>query len=346
MKIGLVGHPGSGKSTIFAALSGAKDADQRSVRAEVRVATTKVADDRIPFLKALFKPKKTVLAQIEYLFAPIVQGTSPGKTDGGSLAHIRVCDGLLHIVRNFRGPDQSPPTPEEDFWRLGEEMVLSDLVVAEKRLERIEQDRRKGKKPEGDEHELLKACQKVLEQGRPLRAEWSLASEPALKGFTFLSAKPLLVLINNEDEDESFPVWKALPEDIDMLVVRGRLEKDLVEMSPEDAQEFRDLYHLHESALERVVRESYRLLQRITFFTVISDEVRAWPIPAGTPALEAAGAVHSDMKKGFIRAEVLSFADLTKYGSFQEAKKAGQVRLEGKEYEVKDGDIINFRFSL
>ena len=225
-------------------------------------------------------------------------------------------------------------------------MLLSDLVVAEKRIERLELDRKRGKKEQGKEYSLLKSCCESLEMGQPLRNRRELASEPILRGFTFLSAKPILVIINNEDEDEALPEWKHRPEGVDLMVVRGRLEMEIASMSDEEAGEFLDAYHIQESALDRVIRSSYQILDRISFFTVISDEVRAWSIGAGTPALEAAGAVHSDMKKGFIRAEVLSFQDLKEHGSFQGARKAGLVRLEGKEYGVKDGDIISFRFNV
>jgi ribosome-binding ATPase YchF (GTP1/OBG family) len=213
-------------------------------------------------------------------------------------------------------------------------------------MEKIELDMKRGKGPEGKEHPLLKSCCEFLEKGRPLREIPELASDPVLRGFTFLSAKPVLVIINNDDEDEVLPAWSKKPEGVELLMVRGRLEMDIATMSPEEAEEFLEAYNIQESALDRVIRSSYSLLNYISFFTVLSDEVRAWSIAAGTPALEAAGTVHSDMKKGFIRAEVLSFENLRACGTFQEAKKAGVARLEGKDYEVKDGDIINVRFNL
>jgi len=339
MKLGIAGLPQSGKSTIFAALTGTKKED-------TRIATVTVLDERIDFLSKIYKPKKTTYAKIEYLLPSETAGGSPSKSEGGIWNQLRICDALLHVIRNFNGHGKSPPTPEQDFWQLEEEMILSDLVVAEKRIERIELDRKRGKKPEEKEYSLLKSCCQYLENSQPIRRVTELLSEPVLKGFTFLSAKPILVIINNDDEDEAPPKWDRKPEDIDLLIVRGRLEMDIASMSPEEAKEFLDAYHIQESALNRVIKSSYRLQNQITFFTVLSDEVRAWSIKAGTPALEAAGVVHSDMKKGFIRAEILSFEDLKVYGTHQEAKKAGLVRLEGKEYEVKDGDIISFRFNI
>jgi ribosome-binding ATPase YchF (GTP1/OBG family) len=167
-----------------------------------------------------------------------------------------------------------------------------------------------------------------------------------LRGYTFLSAKPELIIINNDDEDEIGPEWKRRPEHVETLMVRGRLELDITSMSLEEAREFMEAYHIERSVLDRVIQSSYNLLKLISFFTVLNDEVRAWTVRDTTPALEAAGTVHTDMKKGFIRAEVLAFEELKTLGSYQEAKQKGVVRLEGKEYVVKDGDIINFRFNV
>jgi ribosome-binding ATPase YchF (GTP1/OBG family) len=326
MKLGIIGFPRSGKSTVFKALTGVRGEKNEpgAPRSDQRIATVNVFDERVDFLTELYHPKKTTYAKIEYLLPSEIKASASGS-DAGVLNQARICDGLLHVVRNFVAPGGSEVTPEQDFWRLEEEMVLSDLVVAEKRIERIALDRKRGKKPEGKESALLESCLEHLEKNLPLRDVPELAFEPTLKGFTFLSAKPMLVIINNDD---------------------GRLEMDIAAMSPEEAEEFLEAYHIKESALDRVIKRSYKVLNLISFFTVISDEVRAWSIPTGTPALEAAGTVHTDMQKGFIRAETLSLEDLKRCGTFQEAKKAGLVRLEGKEYEVKDGDIINFRFNI
>ena len=347
MKLGIMGLPQAGKSTIFAALTGARgEMDDRGSRTDVRIATITVFDERIDFLTGIYQPKKTIYAKIEYLLPPEI-GTSTGsRSEGVFWNQIRTCDALLHVVRNFEGSVGTLPTPEQDFRKLEDEMILSDLVVAEKRVERIELDKKRGKKPSEEESSLIDSCCQSLEDGKPLRNIPELASQPLLKGFTFLSAKPMLILCNNDDEDEELPVWDQKPEGVNLVVVRGRLEMDIASMTPEEAEEFLDAYHIQESALDRVIRLSYQILNRISFFTVGSDEVRAWPITAGTPALEAAGEVHSDIQQGFIRAELVSFEDLKAHGSFKEAKKAGLVRLEGKEYEVKDGDIINFRFNV
>ncbi len=348
MKLGIVGLPQSGKNTIFAALSGARgeEAVQRKSRMDQRIGTVRVADDRVDFLAALLTPKKTTYARVEYLLPSETTGGKPSRSDSALWNQIRPCDALIHVLRNFSSPGGLGATPEADFRTLEEEMILSDLLVVEKRLERMELDTKRGNKPEPEELSLINACRELLEKGLPIRLDPELSSAPALRGFTFLSGRPQLVIINNEDEDESFPAWEKQPENTDIIAVRGRLEMDIAGMDPEEAGEFLTEYHIEESALDRVIERSYHLMNLISFFTVLNEEVRAWTIGSGSPALEAAGAVHTDMKKGFIRAEVLAFQHLREYGSFQEAKKAGHVRLEGKEYTVQDGDVINFRFNV
>jgi GTP-binding protein YchF len=313
----------------------------------------RVADERVDFLSKILKPKKTTYARVEYLLPSEIATGAAAKSENVIWNQenviwnqVRACDALIHVVRNFQGVEGLPPAPQEDFWRLEEEMILYDLMVTEKRIERVELDSKRGKKPDKEEYSLLESCQDVLDNNQPLRIRPELASAPALRGFTFLSAKPQLVIINNDDEDETVPEWKTKPEGLDMLLVRGRLEMEIAAMSPEEAEEFLVAYHIEKFALDRVILSSYSLMNLISFFTVVHDEVRAWTITSGASALKAAGTVHSDMEKGFIRAEVLSFERLKAHGSFQEAKKAGDVHLEGKEYSVQDGDVINFRFNI
>lgn len=348
MKLGIIGLPQSGKSTVFAALTGARGEKNDLGRAQkgLRLATVTVRDDRVDFLSDMYAPEKTTYAKVEYLLPS--EGSGGAGSDSGAewWSQARTCDALVQVVRNFEGFVGSPPTPEADGVTLEEEMILNDLAVVEKRLERIELDQKRGKLPETKEKELLQSCREILDRGLPLRHSPGLASEPLLRGFTFLSAKPKLIIVNNADEDEDMPSWKDRPEGVDLIAVRAKLEMDIAEMEPEEAEEFLEAYHVTELALDRVISRSFKILNLISFFTVGKDEVKAWPIRAGTPALEAAGAVHSDIQQGFIRAEVLSFEDLKAQGSFKAAKSAGQVRLEGKTYEVKDGDIINFRFNI
>jgi GTP-binding protein YchF len=342
MKLGIIGLPQSGKGTIFSALTGARgEDDKEKTKKDNRIASVKVMDDRVDFLSGMYRPKKTTYAQVEYLLPSNIGGSESMMWN-----QARVCDALIHVIRNFRSPGGINPSPEEDFKRLEEEMILNDLVVVEKRTERIEADLKRGKKPDDEEYSLIQSCRELLENGRPLRANQDLAGSPLLKGFTFLSAKPQLVIFNNDEENESMPDWKSMPVNIVMQAVRGRLEMEIAEMSTEDASEFLSEYNIKESALDRIIRSSYEILNLISFFTVGDDEVKAWTIKKDTKALEAAGEIHSDIQKGFIRAEVLSYNDLREHGSYKEARNVGRVRLEGKEYTVQDGNIINFRFNI
>lgn len=348
MNLGIIGLPQAGKSTIFAALIGARGEMKvsGSARTDPRIFTITVPDKRVDFLTGICSPKKITFAKIEYLLPSELPTASSAKTEGSVWNQVRTCDALLHVLRNYKLPGDPPHSPIHDFRQLEEEMVLNDLGVVEKRIERIELDRKRGKKPGEQEHALLKSCLDCLEKGEPLRNMPELAANPVLKGFTFLTAKPMLVVVNNNDDDEAPPKWDNKPEDVEIIVVRGRLEEDLASMSSEEAKEFLDAYNIRDSALDRVIKSSCNVLNRIFFFTIGSDEVKAWPISAGTQAMRAAREVHSDIEKGFIRAEVLAFEAIKAHGSFKDAKKAGVVQLEGKEYEVKDGDIINFRFNV
>ena len=340
MKLAIIGLPESGRSTIFAALSGARG---EASKKDQRVSTIKVMDERIDFLSGLYKPKKTTYAQVEYLLPSETQG---GGSENAVWNQARICDALIHVVRNFTDAMGTAPDVKAGFRRLDDEMILNDLMVVDKRLERIELDLKRGKTPDEHEHVLIKTCKELLESGQPLRVSQEIATAPVLRGFTFLSSKPQLVIINNNDDNECLPELSTGPGNIELSMARGRLEMDIATMSPEEAKEFLAEYHIEKSALDRVIQSSYKILNLMSFFTVGEDEVKAWTIKRGSHALEAAGEIHTDIQKGFIRAEVLSYADLLQYGSHKEAKKVGRVRLEGKEYIVEDGDIINFRFNV
>ena len=341
MKFGIIGLPRAGKSTVFEALT-RNIADPRH-KGEDRIAAIRVPDSRIDALSQMYKPQKTTYAQVEY-FLPGYKKDS--LKDQSVWTSARNSDALLHVVRNHAAYGFEKPTPTEDFNKLDQELILSDLVVTEKRIQRIEMDHKRGKKMDAEEHELLMACLHCLEDETPLRKKPDLASAPKLRGFTFLSAKPVLVLFNNEDDDDGLPDAKNLTSNEACLVVRGKLEQELAQMPPGEAAEFLAEFNIPASAMDRVVQRSYALFELISFFTVIRKEVRAWTVKKKTQALEAADVIHSDMKRGFIRAEVIAFQDLMDAGSYAEAKKRGTVRLEGKTYEVQDGDIIQFRFNV
>ena len=218
--------------------------------------------------------------------------------------------------------------------------------MVEKRLERFVLDQKRGKKPNPEEQQLIQRCAAILNQEKPLRHFPEVAGAHVLRGYAFLSAKPCLVLFNNEDEDESLPDLGPWADQETCAAVRGKLEQELGQMDPEEAREFMAEFDIRDLAMDRMITASYALLGLMSFFTVGEDEVRAWTIRRGTAAVDAAEVIHSDIKKGFIRAEVLAYDDLMAAGSYAEARKLGTVRLEGKTYEVKDGDIINFRFNV
>ncbi len=339
MKLGIIGLSGTGKFTIFEALTG--NVDAAAHRGENRIGTIHVPDDRVDVLSRLYNPAKTIYARVEY-FLP---GKS-GQKDQNIWNQVRDSDALIHVIRNFSGYGAESTDLPGDFSELDQEIMLADTVVIEKRLERVELDKKRGKKINEEELSLLKEALKNLENEIPLRKCPDIADAQVLKGFAFISAKPVMVLFNNDDENEHLPDIHGLTENEECMVIRGKLEQELCQMTDEEAEDFLAEFNITASAKDRVVQKSYDILGLISFFTVGEDEVRAWTIKKETAALDAAEVIHSDIKKGFIRAEVISYDDLMDAGTFQEAKKKGTVRLEGKTYEVKNGDIINFRFNV
>lgn len=338
MKLGIAGLSGSGKTTVFEALTGSKA--ELGLKAEDRLAVVKVPDERIDKLSAMYNPRKTIYAQVEY-FLP-----GRGAKDQDAWQNARTCDALIHVVRNFAMYGAEAPMPLADIKTLDQELILADLVVVEKRLERMATDQKRGKKPLPEELELLQACREKLDNEESLRHYPELAGNPLLRGFTLLSAKPMLILFNNTDEDPVIPAVGTPKPNEYYLAMRGKLEQELTGMEPMEIQEFLQDFGIEASGMDCVIRESYALLGLHAFFTVGEDEVRAWTIRKNTEAVDAADVIHSDIKKGFIRAEVLAYDDLMSSGSYAEARKKGLVRLEGKTYVVKDGDIINFRFNV
>jgi GTP-binding protein YchF len=345
MKLGIIGLEQAGKATVFEALTGANLTP--GARTESHIGTIRVPDERVEILSGIYQPRKTIYAQVEY-FLPAGQPQSSEKRSGEQpyWTLIRDCDALIHCVRNFDLFGTQPPTPLGDYRKLDQELIFADLIVVEKRLERLALDQRRGKKPDPEEISLLTRCQESLENERALRETPELATAHKLRGFAFLSAKPQLPLFNNTDEDDQLPALSGGLEAADAMVIRGKLEQELARMSPEEAAEFQAEFGVSAAAADRIIQRSYALQGLISFFTVGEDEVRAWTIKRATPAVEAAEVIHSDIKKGFIRAEVLAYDDLMAAGSYAEARKQGTTRLEGKQYEVQDGDIINFRFNV
>ena len=344
MKLGIIGLPQCGKSTVFEALT--KNISETAHKGEDRIGTIRVPDDRIDVLSEMYEPQKTIYAQVEYFLPATARSQKDQAADQSIWTAARDCDALIQVIRNHTAAGLEEKSPHADFRHMEQELILADLVVVEKRLERIEHDHTRGKKMDPEEHALLIDCRQNLENEISLRKIEDLAAAPKLRGFAFLSAKPLLILFNNDDDDGQLPEVSNLTESENCLVIRGKLEQELSQMSAEDAAEFLNEFNIGESATDRVIQKSYEILGLISFFTVGKDEVRAWTIKKETPAVAAAGAIHSDMQKGFIRAEVLAYDDLMEAGTHAAARKKGTVRLEGKTYEVKDGDLINFRFNV
>jgi ribosome-binding ATPase len=317
----------------------------------------KVEDPRLALLTEHFKPHKVTPVHVQYLdIAGLTGEGKPGHTIGDKvLSHIRPMDALLHCVRFFDSPILGPPNALKDFMSVDEEMILSDLDIVEKRLERVNKDLARGKKELSEERGLLLEARAVLDDGKPLRNSPSLADADKLRGFSFLSAKPQLVLINAGDDKSREEITavagvisEALGDNARVAIdwLYADTEAEIARLSPEDAAEFLSEMRFEAAAKQRVVEKSFALLNLIVFFTCGDPEVRAWPLERGLTAVKAAGTVHSDMERGFIRAEVVGYEDFTRTGSMAAAHKAGKVRLEGKEYEIRDGDIVLFRFNV
>ncbi|MGH9459111.1 MAG: redox-regulated ATPase YchF [Thermoanaerobaculia bacterium] len=350
MKIGLVGFPGSGKSTVFNALTGlSAETGFGAARGKTNLGTVRVPDERVVALADLYHPKKTTLAEITFTDVAAAPAGAQGQSlDAQTLAAMREVDALCQVVRGFPGPGGEAATPLAEARNLEDEMNLADLIIIEKRLERVRKE--KGK---GSEIEILERLKAALENGTPLRRveDLSGADWASLAGYRFLTQKPLLLVLNVPESD----VASAPPDDLarhaaeaglGLVVLSGPVEMDIAQMDPGDQKEFVESLGLTEPASGRFIRAAYELLDLISFLTAGEDECRAWPIRRGTTAPKAAGKIHSDIERGFIRAEVVRWDDLVRLGSEAKAREAGKLRSEGKEYVVHDGDVINFRFNV
>jgi len=346
-----------GKTSLFTILTGVHEA-ARVGSLEARVGVTRVPDARLAALAEVFEPKKVTHATVEYLDFPAI--SKEALRDPSYLASLRVADALAHVLRIF----QSETVPHEkgtvdavrDLGDVDTELILSDLVVVEKRLERLEKDRKKIRNAELDrEFELLEQCRAALEAGTSLRAlEFSADDEKRIRGFQFLSQKPMLVVLNLGEEDaprlhemerefQSGPL--AGRTHTEVAAICGKIEAELAELPAEEQTEYLASYGLSESGLERLISATYRLLGLMSFLTAGEDEVRAWTIPMHSPAVKAAGAIHSDFEKKFIRAEVVNWQALVDHNGYAGAREKGLLRLEGKEYIVRDGDVLVIRHS-
>lgn len=360
LHIGILGLPGSGKTTVFNVLARAHAPVSTYAGAvrEPNRAVVRVPDPRLDALAPIFKPARIVPAEIEYVD---VAGLVPGAAREGTaafLGHLRTADVLLHVVRAFAGP-LGEPRPLEDVETVDLELALADLGVVERRLERIVKEHQLGKGTPGEraqrelEIPLLERLKDGLEHGRPIRDhELTPAEELMIRSYAFLTAKPMLILLNVAEpgpavEELIQRVRAAQPwrrTAVEWLA--GQLEMELIELEPVEAEAFRREYGLAEPGADRVIRTTYRLADLISFFTGGPDELRAWTIRRGTTAQEAAGVIHTDLARGFIRAEVIDWRDLVAAGSLAEARRRGLVRTEGRQYVVQDGDVLHVLFSV
>ena len=362
MQIAIIGLPNSSKTTIFNALTRAQiqTAAFSSGVFEVHTATVDVPDERVDKLSAMFKPRKTIYAKVTYAdIAGLAKGVSEGGLSGPLLNTLSQSDALLHVVRAFEDPDvphsEGSVNPRRDVDIIDNELLLSDLIIIERRIERLETQLKKGGDRlarANDELELvlMRRLHAQLETGALLRdMEITEDEHRRLRNYGLLTLKPMLVVLNVGD-GQAEPVLAQLADyrhaHSAVVAMHGKLEMELAQMAPEEAAEFLSEYGIEELGLSRVLHLSYRLLGLQSFFTVGEDEVRAWTIPVGAPAVEAAGVIHTDLAKGFIRAEVVGCADLLRVGGLVQARQHGLLRLEGKEYVVLDGDIVHIRFNL
>ncbi|HUG49257.1 MAG TPA: redox-regulated ATPase YchF [Candidatus Limnocylindria bacterium] len=360
MQIAIVGLARAGKSTVFNTLTRGQAETGGFGGLTVNVGVVKVPDERLTRLTALYKPKREVPADVTYVDLPAPplspDGREAAEIPADVLARLRTADELLHVVRAFDDPAVAHPEGSVDPWRdverLDLEFVLADLAVIEKRIEKLSTSGRHGTAAEREENErelaVLERLAPSLREGLPIRdVELGDDEQKRIRGFRFLTEKPVLLLLNIGEGD--IPRAKEIVDDFaaryehrhsQLEALSARIEMEVGQLDEEEAQVFRHDLGLAESSLERVIRLSYRLLGLISFFTVGPDETRAWTIPDGSTAVDAAAAIHTDLARGFIRAEVVRYEDLIKLGSEAEARKHGLLKSEGRTYVVKDGDCL------
>jgi GTP-binding protein YchF len=356
MRLGIFGLPQSGKTTLFNALTrGSQPTGTATGKIEVHTAVVDVPDPRVDRLSAMFKPKKTIYTKVTYADIAGLDG-SAGKTgiSGTLLNNLTQMDGFIHVVRVFEDDNVPHPAitidPARDINTMDSEFILNDLIAAERKLERLTEERKKGagrdKATVEREIALFERLRDTLNEEIPIRdVEISADEDRMMSGFGFLSRKPMLIVLNLS-EGQKPPVIAYNHKHSQLVALQGKLEMDISQLPPDEMAMFLEEYGIEEPSLNRMIRLSYDLLGLQSFFTVGPDECRAWTVNRGALAPEAAGVIHSDLQKGFIRAEVVAYDDLINLGGMNEAKAHGKLRLEGKEYPVKDGDILNIRFNL
>ncbi len=360
MQIGIAGLPGAGKTTVFNALgrAHAQTGGFTSAQGEPNLAVVKVPDPRVDKLSEMFKPKSIKYAEVQYVdVAGLAKGAGL-ESAAGILGHLRTVDALLVVVAAFE-PGTSAATVASDLANLEAEFILADLDIVERRVDRLDREVRMAKgtdverQTKGRELELLKRIKEALDQEIPVRTlDLERDDQALLRGYALLSAKPTLAIVNVGDDLAAGEVLRAElqakvgPHTPESLAIAGRLEMELAELDAAEAQEFMVAMGVSELSAGRVIEASYRLLDLISFLTAGEDELRAWTILRGSTAVDAAATIHSDLARGFIRAEVVRYDDLVDAVTMVEARKRGKLRSEGKSYIVQDGDVINVLFNV
>lgn len=355
MRLGIIGLPQSGKTTLFNALTRATQPTGATGKIEIHTAVVDVPDKRVEMLSEMFKPKKTIFAKVTYVDIAGLDG-SAGKAgiSGALLNQLAQMDGFIQVVRVFEDENvahvHNSVDPQRDIQNMESEFVLNDLIQVERKLERLQEEKKKGAGREKGlierEQVLFDRLHESLSNEIPLRdIEIDSEEDKLLSGFGFLSRKPMLIVLNLS-EGQTVPQIDYPHQHSMVTALQGKLEMDIAQLPADEAELFLAEYGIEEPSLNRMIRLSYDLLGLQSFFTAGEDECRAWTVHKGASAPEAAGEIHTDLQKGFIRAEVVAYDDLMTLGSMHEAKTHGKLRVEGKEYIVKDGDVINILFNV
>lgn len=358
MKVGIIGLPKAGKTTVLNALTGAGTGEFFKGDSKLNRAQVNVPDKRLSQLGQIYAPRQVVPAEIEFIDLALPRGT--WLEDPEVISHFRQVDALLEVVRLFADETIPHPegeiNPERDIRKIDDELTLADLAIIERRITALNQQKGKKKSAQDErEEQLLKRCQETLEAEQPIKMmNLNDEEEKLTRGFQFLTAKSLIIAANIGEQELSltdYPLLNNLrtytrSKGYSFIVLGGKIEAEVRELPEAERAEFLEALGIKEPAIDNLIRTAYHALGLISFFTIGKKEVKAWTIRTGTSAVKAAGKIHSDMERGFIRAEVISYEDLISCGSKTIAKSKGLLRLEGKEYQVRDGDVVEFRFNV